>query len=498
MIPSPTPLGFRSLEAAWFVQDSIKLTPGLELRIGFRAESTNGWNESHGRAANYLFDNGVIQTNPTISNSAFTVNRAKFLPEPRVGFAWDPFGKSKTVVRAGFGIYRALLDGIDYRLTQTAPFNAVQSIKNVPLASIHIVPGAPLAAGSLISPSGIQPDAYTPTVVSYSLKIEQQIAPDTSLSIGYLGSHGYHQIISVDANEPVPTICPAAPCPSSLAAGTVYYAPGSPLANPKVANSTTWRTAGDTSYNALTVDVSRRFRQGFQLRGVYTFSKNLDNGTAMNSSVGTNAPGFVMYPGNLKLDWGLANTDVRHLAVIHGIYELPFGAGKKFWGSATGLRAKLAEGWSLSAIETLQAGLPFTPQLGFNPTNNGDSRNPIRPSLNPAFTGNVILGQPNRYYDPNAFVLPAPGTYGNAGRNTLIGPGFADLDISLLKTTALTEKVKLQFRGEFFNILNHANFGTPNTIVFSSASATPAQTAGVITSTAGTSRQIQFGLKLLF
>ena len=497
-IPSPTPLGFRSLEGAWFVQDAVKLRPGLELRVGFRAESTNGWNESHGRAANYLFDNGVIQTNPAVSSSAFTVNRAKFLPEPRVGIAWDPFGKSKTVIRAGFGIYRALLDSIDYRLTQTAPFNAVQTIKDVPLSTIHIVPGAPLSTSSLISPSGIQPDPHPPTVVSYSLKIEQQIAPDTSLSIGYVGSHGYHQIISVDANEPVPTICPAAPCPANLAAGTVYYPSGAPFANPQVANSTTWRTEGDTSYNALTMDLNRQFRHGFQLRAAYTFSKNLDDGTAMNSSVGANAPGFVMYPGNLKLDWGLANTDVRHLAVIHGIFELPFGPGKKFWASSGGWKGKLAQGWSVSAIETLQSGLPFTPQLGFNPTNNGDSRNPIRPSLNPAFTGNIILGGPNRYYDPNAFILPQAGTYGNSGRNTLIGPGFAALDISLLKTTVLTERIKLQFRAEFFNILNHANFGTPNTIVFASASAAPLPTAGVITSTAGTSRQIQFGLKLSF
>src|SRR5262249_15985218 len=147
---------------------------------------------------------------------------------------------------------------------------------------------------------------------------------------------------------------------------------------------------------------------------------------------------------------------------------------------------------------TLQAGLPFTPQLGFNPTNDGDTRNPIRPSLNPAFTGKIVLGTPNRYYDPNAFILPPPGTYGNAGRNILIGPGFADLDFSVLKNTALTERVKLQFRAEFFNILNRANFGTPSTIVFSSASPAPAPTAGVITTTSGTSRQIQFGLKFLF
>jgi hypothetical protein len=110
----------------------------------------------------------------------------------------------------------------------------------------------------------------------------------------------------------------------------------------------------------------------------------------------------------------------------------------------------------------------------------------------------VILGGPNQYFDPNAFIVPAAGTYGYVGRDTLTGPGLAQLDLSLVKSTPLSEKLRLQFRTEFFNILNHANFATPNTVVFSSASTTPAPAAGVITSTASTSRQIQFGLKLLF
>ncbi|HZE13649.1 MAG TPA: hypothetical protein VE086_07825, partial [Chthoniobacterales bacterium] len=138
------------------------------------------------------------------------------------------------------------------------------------------------------------------------------------------------------------------------------------------------------------------------------------------------------------------------------------------------------------------------PQLGYNPTGNGDSRNPIRPSYNAAFAGKMILGQPDRYFDANAFVTPAAGTYGNVGRDVLTGPGLATIDFSALKKTALTERVSLQFRAEFFNILNRSNFGTPNAVVFTSASATPAPTAGVITSTATSSRQIQFGLKLLF
>jgi hypothetical protein len=483
VVPSPTPLSWRSLEGAGFVQDAIKLRPNLQLRVGFRFESTDGWNEAHGRASNYDFGlGGVIQTNPAIGNSVFTVNRAKFLPEPRVGLAWDPFGKGKTVIHSGFGIYRALLDNLDYRLDQTAPFNATESLKNVSIVGLQIAPGTVAPAGSKISPSGIQPDAYTPTVLTWTFKIEQQIAPDTALSVGYVGSHGYHEMLSVDANEPFPTYVNSAP----------FYPTGAPLANPNLANSTTWFSEGLSSYQALTLDVNHRFSHGFQLRGVYTFSKSLDDGSAWNSSVGANAPGFVMFPLDPKLDWGPSNTDVRNLASINGSYELPFGKHLHGWAE------KLAGGWTLSAIGTFQSGFPFTPQLGYNPSNNGDSRNPVRPSLNPAFTGHVIEGGPNQYFNPAAFIVPATGTYGNVGRNTLVGPGLAELDASLLKNLSLSERTRLQFRAEFFNLANHANFGTPNAVVFTSASTVPSPTAGVITATSTTSRQIQFGLKLLW
>jgi hypothetical protein len=489
VVPSPTPLGWRSVETAAFVQDAIRLSSHLELRLGFRAEGTNGWNEAHNRASTYLFSNGIIQTDPQVGSSVFTVNRAKFLPEPRVGLAWDPTGKSKTVIHAGFGIYRALLDNIDYRIDGSAPFNTTQSLKNVSLSSIAFTPGAPLNAGGKISPSGIQPDAYTPTILSWTFKVEQQIAPDTSLNLGYVGSHGYHEMVSLDANEPFP---------SFTSAGLPYYPAGVTNANPALANTTHWFSEGVSSYNALQVDVTRRFRHGLQIRGVYTWSKSLDDGTAWNSSVASNAPGFVMFPLNPKLDYGLATTDVRNLAVINGTYELPFGAGKHFAAATDGWRQKLIAGWSTSAVVTLQSGLPFTPQLGYNPTGNGDSRNPIRPSVNPNFTGPVVVGSPHEYFNPNAFINPAPGYFGNLGRDTLIGPGLRTVDFSATKRTAITERVSLQFRAEFFNILNTVNFSTPNTVVFTAAGTTPSPTAGVLTATASTSRQIQFGLKLLF
>jgi hypothetical protein len=498
-VPTPSELGWRSLEAAEYIQDTIKVSPRLELKLGLRIESTNGWNEARGRASNYLFGpGGVLQTNPRVGTSVFTLNNAKFLPEPRVGLAWDPFGHGATVIKAGFGIYHALLDNLSYRLDQNAPFNTTLSLKNVSLAGLNIAPGAPLSAGGLVSPAGIQPDARTPAVLSYTFKVEQKLTSDTSIAIGYVGSHGYHEILSVDANEPVPTICPTSPCPANLAAGTIYYPKGAPLANPKLANSTTWLTEGVSSYNALQVDVNHRFASGFQLRGAYTFAKSLDDGGTLASAVGANAPAFVMYPGNTSLDYGLSTFDVRHLGVVNGTYELPIGRGKRFFSGAGPWTNRAIGGWSIAGVVTAQSGFPFTPQLGFNPTNNGDSRNPIRPSWNPAFTGPMILGSPNRYFDPNAFVIPPNGTYGNVGRNVLTGPGLTTVDFSVIKDIAVTERAKLQFRSEFFNVLNHTNFATPNAVVFTAAGTAPVSTAGVISATSTTSRQIQFGLKLLW
>jgi len=156
----------------------------------------------------------------------------------------------------------------------------------------------------------------------------------------------------------------------------------------------------------------------------------------------------------------------------------------------------LISGWQANGIATLLSGFPFTPQVGSNVSGDGDTRNPDRPAMNPSFGGRILLRGPAQWFNPSAFSLPAAGTYGNLGREPYDGPGLADVDISLTKDTAVSEKMKLQFRAEFFNALNRVNFDTPNPIVFSSGAIS--STAGLITATATTSRQIQFGLKLLF
>jgi hypothetical protein len=489
VVPSPTELGWRSLEGAAFIEDTVKLTPRLELRAGFRSESTNGWNEAQGRASNYIVTDGVLQTQPRIGGSALTKNNAVWLPEPRVGFAWDVWGNGKTAVRGGFGIHHGLLDTLDYRLDQTAPFNTAESIKNIAVSNLIITPGTPAPAGSLISPSNVQPDIATPAVLSWTLRVEQEISPRTSITVGYVGSHSYHQILSEDMNEPVPQV---------LADGTVYYPSGAQNANPELANSTSWVSQGVGLYNALEVDVRRSFGNGLQFRGNYTYAKNLDDGSAWNTSVSGNTPAFVEFPLNPKLDWGPAATDVRQMASVNASYELPFGPHRHFLNHASAPVNVVASGWTASAIVTAQSGFPFSPQLGYNPTGNGDTRNPVRPNWNPNFSGSLYPRTANEYFNPEAFLPPAKGTYGNVSRDALTGPGLSELDFSATKNSHFTERVGLQFRAEFFNILNHTNFLTPNEVVYTSATSGISPTAGVVTATSTTTRQIQFGAKLLF
>ncbi|HEX4543312.1 MAG TPA: carboxypeptidase-like regulatory domain-containing protein [Candidatus Acidoferrum sp.] len=520
--PSPTEMNWRSLFGAWYAQDTFHMSPRLTVTLGFREEFTTGWNEAHGRAANYTFTNGIISSQPQIGNSLFTVNNAKFLPQPRIAVAWSPFSP-KTVIRAGFGMYNDLQDALGYRADQNAPFNPTYSIANFAVSSFPINPAAPVPAGSKLVPGGVQPDMQTPTLISYSLRIQQQLSPNTSLTVSYVGSHGYHELIGIDANEPFPVICPASPCPATypstfpagiggtpVPAGT-YYVPTSTRANPALANTWSWFSEGVSSYHALQVDLNRRFSAGLLLRGVYTFSKVLDDGDSLNATTSGGGPALASNPFNLRSDWGPGTFDVRHVASINAVYALPVGHGKRFLGDLSGWGNALVGGWTANSIVTLQGGFPFSPQLSYNPSNNGDTRNPVRPFANPAFTGPVTLGNPNQWFNPAAFLAAAApftvsstnpatagngGFYGNLGRDTLIGPGLATWDFSALKDTRIRERLNLQFRAEIFNLLDRANFNLPNAVVFTPSGVSP--TAGKITSTSTTSRQVQFGLKLLW
>jgi hypothetical protein len=502
-VPNPTELGWRSLFGAWYVEDVIRLRRNLTLSLGLRDEFTTGWNEVAGRAANYITDSsGVLVTTPKVGNSLFTQNNAKALFAPRVAVAWDVFGNGKTAVRAAFGTYYSLIDALAFLVNSVPPYNGSISFANVALSSFLPIlpsvqpppscgPGVPTPC-TTYAPQGVQSNAKTPTVQEWNFTVEQELNRNTSLRVAYVGSFGYHGLVSVDPNSVAAAVCASAAGCTAGGTGTTrttvpqgaQYIPVGTRPNPYLSGGFFWYTEGNTSYNALQVDVVHRLTRGFSIRGNYTWSKSLDINSGLTGAQANNQAQMVLDRNNLRRDWGPSALDIQQQAVISGTYLLPLGKGR------------LRDGWQVNAIATMLSGFPFTPQVGSNRSGDGDTRNPDRPNLNPAFSGAVVTGNPNQWFNPNAFSLPAAGTYGNLGRGVFSGPGLADLDFSLFKSLPLRERLNLQFRAEAFNILNRVNFGTPNAIVFSNGAVS--SSAGLITTTATTSRQIQFGLKLMF
>jgi hypothetical protein len=520
VVPTATELGWRSLFGAWYAEDSIRLRPNLTVRLGVRHEFTTGWNEEAGRAANYLLDStDVLITNPRVGNSVYTDNNAKWLFSPRIGLAWDVFGSGRTAVRAGFGTYYSLIDDLAFLLNSLPPYNGSLTFSG-PLSSIvPITPGVPdppscgptLSTGcATYAPQGIQANAKTPTVEEWNLSVEQEIDRNTAFRIAYVGSHGFHGFLSIDPNSIPAQICATAT--GCKAGGTAFttatlasaptvptgteYIPVGLRPNQYLGAGFFWFTEGNTSYNALQTDLTHRFSRGLEFRANYTWSKNLDINSALTGAQANNQAQMVLDRTDLRRDWGPSSLNATNQASVSARYELPVGKGKYWFGNSSGVEDKLISGWQINGIGTFLSGFPFTPLIGANRSGDGDTRNPDRPSFNTSFSGPIILGTQKEWFNPAAFVLPTQGTFGNVGRGGFNGPGLAEVDFSLFKTTPLTEKTNLEFRAEFFNIFNSVNFGPPNTTVFSGA--TVSASAGLITTLATNPRQIQFGLKLIF
>ena len=515
VVPNPNELGWRSLFGAWFFEDAIKIRRNLTLEAGIRQEFTTGWNEEFGRAANYLPNkSGVLATTPRVARSVFTENNARRLFGPRISLAWDLFGNGTTAMRAAYGTYYSLLDDLAFLLNSLPPYNGAVSFSNVALPSIlPIVPSVPPppscgpgvpAPCSIYAPQGVQPDAKTPTVEEWNVTVERQAGRNTVLRVAYVGSHGDHGLISIDPNTIPAEICPG---PGDCASGGIgatkgtapqgaEYIPVGKRPNPYLSSGFFWYTEGNSSYNALETEVNHRLSQGLQFRANYTWSKNLDVNSALTGAQANNQAQMVLNRNDLERDWGPSALNVASESSISASYELPFGTGKRWLGNAATLENRLLGDWQINGIASLLSGFPFTPLVGSNRSGDGDTRNPDRPSADPGFTGPILLRSPNRWFNPNAFTLPAVGTYGSLGRGTLTGPGLAELDISLLKNLPVFDRVHLQLRGEFFNILNHPNLGPPNSTVF--ANGAVSASAGLITTTGTTSREIQIGLKVIF
>ena len=557
LVRNPVPLGYRSWEGAVYVQDEIALRRNLNLRLGLRDEMTDGWNEEAGRCTNYFFDPGfVIQTNPNIGNSCLQKNNATHLLQPRVGLAWDPSGKGTWSVRAGFGIHNDLLDNLGIRAYPNPPYSAREQVA-VPNGILPLLPfqknavlpptcnaQSPLRppACSIYQPAGFDPNMFTPTIQEWSLTLEHQLSRNLMFQVGYVGSESYHTNITMDGNTAQPQVCanPTDPrgCPSGgvLNAVTVQgkatapgfvqpgttYMPWTPkpttgaLAgltlrpNPFVSNSIPWFDEGTASYNSVGVSLQKRATRGLSFKLNYTYSKVLDLNSAVLAPGGENEPPDVFSPYNLGLNRGPASYSLLHQFNGNFSYQLPFGSGQHFASGSRGVMNQVIGGWQWNGIVTAQGGFPFTPLIGSNNSGTGDTNPSDVPDRNPSFSGPVVLGKPDQWFNPNAFLMPIAGTFGNVSRGSFRGPGLLDVDTSFFKKFQISERYTLQFRAELFNILNRANFAYPNTIVFGANQCTPAidrfscsassisSSAGAITATSTTSRQIQFALRLLF
>ncbi len=515
-------MGYRSLEAAWYIQDEIKLRPNLTVRLGLRDEMTNGWNEVANRCSNYFFDpNFVIQTNPHIGSSCLQQNHAKALWQPRVGIAWDPTGTGTWAVRASAGIHNDLLDNLGTRAQPNPPFAAREAlpIQNgflplLPLQKNAVLPptcgpGIPQPC-SIYQPAAFDPNMFTPTIQMWTFTVEHQLTRDLMLSVGYAGSQSYHTNLGMDTNTVPPQVCqnpqgcisggvlPAAQR-GRVPQGATYMPPGT-RPNPYVNYTASWFGEGTASYHALNVSLVKRATHGLAFKANYSYSKVLDMNSAILAPSGENEPSTLFSPYNRFLNRGPAAYSLAHQFNANFSYQLPFGNGQRFGGNAGGWMNQLIGGWQWNGIVNAQGGFPMTPVIGFNNSGTGNGGVPDVPDWNPDFKGKVILGTPVQWFDPRAFKMPIPGTFGNAGRSELRGPGLVDVDTSLFKKIRISERFNLQLRAEAFNIFNHSNFSLANPITFdgNSASSTYSSAAGAIYQSGTSSRQLQLALKLLF
>jgi hypothetical protein len=235
-------------------------------------------------------------------------------------------------------------------------------------------------------------------------------------------------------------------------------------------------------YNSLQVSMNRRLTNNVQAQVAYTYSNCIDDGGyPIGSLNGGDSPSSYENPYLRSNDRGLCFFNVKHALRVNALYRLPFHGNR------------MLDGWQITGIVSATSGYPFTISTGFDRVGYAGTGTP-RPNY---ISGcQVAEGNVSQWFNPACFALQAAGTLGNVGRDNVIGPTNVDADAAILKDTKLTEVIRLQFRAELFNIFNHPNYGLPNASVFTASGPNP--TAGQITTIVGSSRQVQFGLKLIF
>jgi hypothetical protein len=468
----------------FYVQDEFRVSPRLTLNGGLRYEFSTLPEEKYKRdsALPDLSASapvvGPLYENPTYTNIS-----------PRVGLAWDVFGDGATAVRAGYGLYFNTNNHQNLIVTVTNP-----PFTPRPVIANPTFPVPPFDRAGAISIRPVQFDLENPRVHVFNANVQRDIGGAATVTIGYAGSRGRHLLRSGDVNLAQPT--------GTTADGRPFIAANTPRINPRFSTIELKSSDGESWYNAFLFEVRRRLADGLSLQSSYTLSKSVDTTQAStffsDATNGTTSalPEFI--PGYNK---GLADFDVRHNWVLNFTWQLPFAR------DSSGAAAALLGGWHLSGIWTMRSGNPLTVFVQTNRSRSqwNPSRGPgigqDRPSYAPGFgPDNAVLGRPEQWFDPKAFVLQPAGTFGNTGRGDFIGPNLRTLDLSLAKIApwgSLGSGGRLELRIEAFNVLNRANFGPPELRVFSGTEGQPPiSTFGRITTTVTAARQIQVGARL--
>jgi hypothetical protein len=527
---------FREINIEPYFEDDWKVTPRLTLNLGIRYDFDTNPVDAGGIPL-YAIPNPLTAIGYTKVSHVYLNNPSVHNIDPRIGLAFDPFHDHKTSIRVGFGIFHDQIAPRTYTseytlnpptatlLVVAAPFPNpfVGAVPCDPSIVTTLGPGGPPYYPTCQPPGEIAGVDYalqhTPYQIQYNLTVQREIMHGTVFSIGYIGSQGVHLMDEYNANPPECNT-PGTPLGSTATSSRSVcaspdatfwngsFGPAGPNSNPDLnptffgspiplnAGIISAAANGHSSYNSLQLALDRQLTHNLQGQVSYTYSRCIDDGSVTSGleNQTVSQSGQTSSPYNQALDRGPCNFNITHSLRVNSLIALPF-KGNRF-----------VEGWQISEILSATTGLPLNVLDGFDQSLLGtiaDQR--------PDYAGakcNKVTGSYKAWYDPTCYALQPLGTVGDVGRNSLNAPGLLDLDFAILKNTRIWEKVDTQFRAEFFNILNHTNFGTPNPIAFSGAAGvapSPIPTdqtynpaAGQITFTNTSSRQIQFAVKFIF
>jgi hypothetical protein len=517
-----TPRDFRQTLFGAYVQDDWRALRNLTVNLGLRWEMTTVPTEVQNKLTNL-----INITDPTVhvGNPLF-LNPTLRNFEPHLGFSWDPFQDGKTAVRGGFGVFDVL--PLPYLLetseATSTPFSLLGSSSKLPAGSFFA------GAYSLLNPSSlratyIQHQPARSYAMQWNVNIQRELSPNLTAMVGYVGSRGVHLPIRTDdANMVIPKFTSAGYLwPSPVGSGNQI--------NPAFGTIKGLFFNGNSFFDALELQLSKRMSRGLQVQGSFTWGKSIDDGSS--TVTGDTFSNSIAAPQwyAMKSNRGLSDYNVARTLVINAVWEVPQAK------SLSGPAALLVNGWQLNAIYKVSDGVPFTATfgaaggdpLGINNSVPYDFPDRLK---GPGCNSLVNPGNPSNYIKTQCFAIPSapnmaywtancdpqplgPGTAlvpfpqcfnlrGNAGRNILIGPGLTNLDFSIFKNNyikRISEHFNAQFRAEFFNILNHPNFAVPvspdNADIFDATGA-PTGVAGLLTSTTTTAREIQFAVKLIW